>query len=272
MLASYCKSLHTPMYLFLTQLSEADIMLSTDIAPNMLKMLLHGKTSISFSGCLTQFYFFALSETSECLFLMVMSYDRYLAICSPLHYVSIMNKGLCVKLILVSWLLGFCVASILIHGICQLQFCGPNIIDHFFCDFTPLVELSCADATVVLMEATSMSIPIVVVPFFIIALSYTNIVRSILKISSSSGRKKSFSTCSSHLTVVSIFYGTLTAMYMLPNKKQSQMVSRAVATLYTVITPFCNPIIYSLRNKEINNAFRFVVYSKIAYSTQSIEI
>ncbi|KAM9312342.1 olfactory receptor 10A7-like [Gastrophryne carolinensis] len=269
-LVSYSKTLHTPMYFFLTQLSVADVMLSTDIAPNMLKIFLQEKTAISFPGCVTQFYFFGLSEASECLLLMMMSYDRYLAICSPLHYASMMNQALCAKLILTCWLAGCCVASISTHGVCQLQFCGPNVIDHFFCDFTPLAELSCADATLILMEATLLSFPVVVIPFVVIAGSYTKIVRSILKISSSSGRMKSFSTCSSHLTVVSIFYGTLTATYMLPNKKQSQMISRALAMLYTVFTPFFNPIIYSLRNKDIKHAFRGVLLNRLTDREQKI--
>ncbi|KAM9312228.1 olfactory receptor 10A7-like [Gastrophryne carolinensis] len=254
------KILHTPMYFFLTQLSTADIMLTTNIVPNMLKILFHGRTSMTFSGCITQFFYFGFSEMSECFLLLAMSYDRYLAICSPLHYVSIMNRVLCVTLVLLSWLLSACAALILTLGVCQLHFCGPNTIDHFFCDFHPLLELSCSDTSKVEMRATLVCIAVVVIPFCIIVVSYTYIVVAILKISSSSGRMKSFSTCSSHLTVVFIFYGTLTAMYMLPNEGQSLAMSKTLAMLYTVFTPFLNPLIYSLRNKDIKGALNNFVY------------
>ncbi|XP_068129365.1 olfactory receptor 11L1-like [Hyperolius riggenbachi] len=261
-LVFYNKTLHSPMYFFLTQLSIADIMLTTDISPNMLNIVLHEGTSISFSGCVTQLHFFGLSEISECFLLMVMSYDRYLAICSPLHYTSIMNQGICVKLVCVSWILSCCVELILTLSIYQLQFCGPNTVDHFFCDLNALMNLSCSDVSMVKMEAILVCIPVVVLPFFLIAVSYTYIVLTILKIPSFSGRLKAFSTCSSHLTVVCIFFGTLMAIYMLPNEGQSQMLSRIVSMLYTVITPLLNPFIYSLRNKDIKLALRSTYKSR----------
>ncbi|KAM9312315.1 olfactory receptor 10A7-like [Gastrophryne carolinensis] len=255
-LVTYSKTLHTPMYFFLSQLSIADVILTTDIVPNMLKIVLHEGTFISMSGCITQYYFFALAESSECFLLIVMSYDRYLAICSPLHYASIMNQELCLKIITVCWMLSCCVALNFTLGLCQLQFCGPNTIDHFFCDYTPLLELSCSDTYLLQMEVSVSCVFVVAVPFLVIVVSYTNIVSAILKISSFSGRLKSFSTCSSHLTVVSIFYGTLTAMYMIPSEGQSEMVSKVLAMLYTVFTPFLNPLIYSLRNRDIKTSLR----------------
>ncbi|KAM9312220.1 olfactory receptor 1M1-like [Gastrophryne carolinensis] len=255
MLVSYSKTLHTPMYFFLTQLSTADIMLTSDIAPNMLKVILHKESPMSFSGCITQLYFFSLSEAFECLLLMVMSYDRYLAICSPLHYASIMNQLLCKKLALASWLLSCFVELVLILSIKELNFCGPDTIDHCFCDFSPVLELSCSDTFMVQLEAILLCIPVVAAPFFVIVVSYTKLVLAILKITSS-GRLKSFYTCSSHLTVVCLFYGTLSAIYMIPKEGQSLMTSKSLAMMYTVFTPLLNPLIYSLRNKDIKEALK----------------
>ncbi|XP_018415307.1 PREDICTED: olfactory receptor 11L1-like [Nanorana parkeri] len=264
-LLAYSKTLHSPMYFFPSQLSINDIILTTDIAPNMLNILLHDQTFIYFSSCIAQFYFFCFSETFECLLLMVMSYDRYLAICSPLHYASIMNHALCIKFILATWSLNCLVGFIVTHGMCQLQFCGPNTIHHFYCDLNPLMELSCSDVSIIEMEATLLCIPVLAFPLCVIVGSYTRVVLAILKISSVSGRQKSFSTCSSHLTVVFIFYGTLIAMYALPNEGQLDHISKILALLYTVFTPFLNPFIYSLRNKDIKEALRLAVYHFGAY-------
>ncbi|KAM9312222.1 olfactory receptor 11L1-like [Gastrophryne carolinensis] len=261
-LVSYSKTLHTAMYIFLSQLSIADIVLTCDIVPNILK-LLNQCISISFSCCLTQYAFFAFTEASECFLLMVMSYDRYLAICLPLHYTSTMTHVLCIKLITSSWILGCCVALIVTLGVCQLQFCGPNTIDHFFCDLSPLMELSCSDTFTLQMQDIVLCILGVVVPFLVIVVSYIQIISDILKISSSSGRQKAFSTCSSHLAVVSMFYGTLTVIYMLPSEGQLELASKALAMVYTVFTPFLNPLIYSLRNKDLKGALRDVVYKSI---------
>ncbi|KAM9312248.1 olfactory receptor 10A7-like [Gastrophryne carolinensis] len=257
-LVSFSKILHTPMYFFLTQLSIADTMLSTDIAPNLIKIIIHERAPMSFFGCIIQMYFFSSTEAFECLLLMVMSYDRYLAICSPLHYTSIMTNVFCTKLVLASWLSSNSVSLLIILCVAQLHFCGPNAIDHFFCDFNPVLELSCSDTFMVQLEAILSCIPVVAVPFFVIVVSYTKIVLAILKLSSS-GRLKSFSTCSSHLTVVCLFYGTLSAIYMLPKEGQSLITSKVLAMLYTVFTPFLNPFIYSLRNKDIKEAVRKAV-------------
>ncbi|XP_040197854.1 olfactory receptor 10A7-like [Rana temporaria] len=240
MLVYYSKTLHSPMYFFLSQLSISDIMLTTDISPNMLHIVLHERTSISFSGCITQYYVFSLIEVFECFLLTVMSYDRYLAICSPLHYTSIMKQTLCIQLVLASWIFSCSMTSISTLGLCQLEFCGPNIIDHLFCDFNALVELSCSDTSTVQIEATLLCVPVLIFPFLVIVVSYTYIVLTILKISSFSGRQKSFSTCSFHLTVVFIFYGTLMAVYLIPKEGQSQTISKIMSLLYTVFTPFIN--------------------------------
>ncbi|XP_072259227.1 olfactory receptor 1468-like [Pyxicephalus adspersus] len=253
MLIYYSKTLHSPMYFFLSQLSISDILLSTDIAPNMLNIIVQERTPISFPGCITQYYVFCSVEAFECYLLTVMAYDRYLAICSPLHYTSIINHELCIKLVIFSWLLSCSMGSILTLGICQLEFCGQNDIDYFYCDINPLIELSCSDTSNIQIEATFLGFAVLIVPFFVIVVSYISIVLTLVKIPSYSGRLKSFSTCSSHLTVVFIFYGSLIVTYLIPKKGQSQMISKMMSMLYSVLTPFLNPFIYSLRNKDIKN-------------------
>ncbi|XP_077329902.1 olfactory receptor 5P81-like [Lithobates pipiens] len=261
MLVYYSKTLHSPMYFFLSQLSISDIILITDIAPNMLNIVLHERTSISFSGCIIQYYIFGSTEAFECYLLTVMSYDRYLAICSPLHYTSIMKQTLCIKFVFASWIFNCSLVSILTFAISQLEFCGPNAIDYLFCDFNPLVELSCADTSKVQMEETLLCVPVIILPFPVIVVSYICIVLTLLKIPSISGRLKSFSTCSSHLTVVFIFYGTLIAAYLIPKEGQSKMISKIMSLLYTVFTPLINPFIYSLRNKDIKDSLK-ILYRK----------
>ncbi|KAM9312232.1 olfactory receptor 1468-like [Gastrophryne carolinensis] len=261
-LVPHSKVLHTPMYFFLTQLSIADIVLLIDIIPNLLKMVLNTQVSMSFSSCIVQYYFFSTSEGFECFLLMVMSYDRYLAICSLLHYVSIMGRTLCTIFILSSWLLGGSIALVITLGISQFEFCGSNIIDHIFCDIIPLEKLSCSDLSILQIEIIVFSIPMLILPFLLIVVSYMYIVSAILKISTVSGKLKSFSTCSSHLTVVFIFYGTLFVMYILPSQGQSQMSRKILGVVYTLFVPFINPLIYSLRNKDIKEALKNAVYVK----------
>ncbi|XP_075715822.1 olfactory receptor 11L1-like [Rhinoderma darwinii] len=253
-LVSTSKNLHTPMYFFLTQLSISDILLPTDIVPNMLHLLLYNGGTITFAGCMTQLYFFGASEGFECLLLTVMSYDRYVAICNPLRYTSIMTHECCVKLAATCWLLGFSMVLIDNLTTSRLQFCGLNIIDHFYCDLVPLQEISCSDTFIVKLAIMLLSIPSVIIPTIIIISSYANIVLAILRIPSNTGRQKAFSTCSSHLTVVSIFYWTLFGVYVAPTKGESSSISKILSLLYTVFTPLINPIIYSLRNKDIKEA------------------
>ncbi|XP_063305953.1 olfactory receptor 1468-like [Pelobates fuscus] len=258
-------SLHTPMYFFLTQLSFSDIILTTNIVPNTLSIVLQQGKIMSFSDCMTQFYFFGSSESSECLFLTVMAYDRYLAICRPLHYTAIMHHAFTLKLVIVSWLLSFLFTLITIITISRLHFCGPNVIDHFFCDLDPLIAISCSDTSNVKLVIFILCFPMVILPLILILMSYTYIVLSILRITSTSGRGKVFSTCSSHLSVVSIFYGTLIGIYVRPTKGLSLTVRKVMSLFYTVVTPMLNPIIYSLRNKDIKQAIKcciFIVISK----------
>ncbi|KAM9312082.1 olfactory receptor 11L1-like [Gastrophryne carolinensis] len=268
-LVSYSKTLQTPMYFFLTQLSIADMILTTDVTPNLLNIIIHEMTSMSFPGCITQFFFFCFPESTECFLLMVMSYDRYLAVCSPLHYMVIMKQSLCNKLMLVTWLVSSSAAIAVTYSVYQLDFCGPNTIDHFYCDFGPLLELSCSDPFMVKMEDTLLAIPVTVIPFLLIVISYIYIVSAILKISSFSGRAKSFSTCSSHLTVVSMLYATLIVMYMLPTEGKSLLLNKILALLYTVLAPFLNPLIYSLRNKDIKDVLTGLFTKKLCNSVRS---
>ncbi|XP_075715753.1 olfactory receptor 1500-like [Rhinoderma darwinii] len=253
-LVSTSKNLHTPMYFFISQLSISDISVTTDIVPYLLHILLSNGGTITFIICITQFYFLCTSEAFECLLLPVMSYDRYVAICNPLRYTSIMTNQHCVILTVICWLLGYSFSLIFITTTTRLIFCGPNIIDHFLCDIVPLLEIACSDTFNVHLEIYVVGIPVVFIPTTIIVMSYTNIILAILRIPSSIGRQKAFSTCSSHLIVVSIFYWTLFGVYVFPTKGQTVIISKILSLLYTVITPLVNPIIYSLRNTDILKA------------------
>ncbi|XP_069818389.1 olfactory receptor 5P55-like [Dendropsophus ebraccatus] len=258
-LVSTSKILHTPMYFFISHLAISDILVTTITAPNMLHILLNNGGTITLIGCITQFCFFCSSETFECL-LAVMSYDRYVAICNPLRYSSIMTSDICIKYAAMSWLLGIFISLIVSITPSKLNFCGPNIIDHVFCDLVPLLDLACSDAFIVHLEIYVMGIPIVIIPTSIIVVSYTYIISTILRIPSSTGRQKAFSTCSSHLIVVIMFYWTMFCVYVLPTKGRSLSMSKTLSLLYTVFTPLINPIIYTFRNKDIKKAIQDIYY------------
>ncbi|XP_056424976.1 olfactory receptor 10A3-like [Hyla sarda] len=183
-----------------------------------------------------------------------MSYDRFLAICKPLHYTAIMSVQLRYSLVISSWVLGLMFVLITLVLVCDLDFCGPNVINHFFCDLAPLLELSCSDTTVVGIDIFIHSILIVLLPFLFIIITYVHIFITIFGISSISGRQKTFSTCSSHLAVVSIYYGSMLMIYMVPQRGHSLTVNKFVSLSYIVLTPFLNPLIYSLRNKDLQSS------------------
>ncbi|XP_073511025.1 olfactory receptor 11L1-like [Phyllobates terribilis] len=262
-LVSTSKNLHTPMYFFISQLSITDIFAITDIVPNMLHVLLNNGATITFVGCITQLYLLSASESVECFLLAVMSFDRYVAICKPLHYNVIMKSGHCVILTIICWVFGFSIVLIYMITTAKLNYCGPNIIDHIFCDLVPLLELACSDTYIVHWEVYLLSLPLLFVPIKIIVVSYICIVLAILRISSSIGRQKAFSTCSSHLTVVSIFFWNIFSIYVVPTKGQSSIISKILSLLYTVFTPFINPIIYSLRNKDFIKAIQKACYKNV---------
>ncbi|KAM9312289.1 olfactory receptor 11L1-like [Gastrophryne carolinensis] len=257
------KRLHSPMYIFISQVSVLDIFLTTDIVPIMLPIILHEGGTISLTGCIIQFFFFGNAEMCECLLLTVMSYDRCLAICNPFHYSSIVNNTFCIKSILLSWLLSSFLTLCNAIAMSNLTFCGQNVIDHFFCDLTPLVELSCSDTSIINGQTVFICIVVIIFPFIMILVSYMYIVFTIVKIPTISGRQKAFSTCSSHLTVVSLFYGALFSVYVLP---PSPILSKVLSLLYTIMTPVLNPLIYSLRNKDFKEAFRKCILWKCSTS------
>ncbi|XP_056425015.1 olfactory receptor 1500-like [Hyla sarda] len=259
-LVSTSKNLHTPMYFFISHLSISDILLSTDIVPNLLYILMNNGGTMTFLGCMTQYYFFSSSGIFECLLLAVMSYDRYVAICNPLRYSSIMTSGHCVILTAICWFIGFSLTLILTITTAKLNFCGPNIIDHLFCDLLALVQLSCSDTIIVQLELYLIGVPGIFVPTTIIVVSYNYIVFEILRIPSNTGRHKAFSTCSSHLTVVSIYFWTIFSVYIVPTNGQTLSTGKILSLLYTVLTPLVNPIIYSLRNKDIKKAVQETIH------------
>uniref|UniRef100_A0A8C8VK64 Olfactory receptor n=1 Tax=Pelusios castaneus TaxID=367368 RepID=A0A8C8VK64_9SAUR len=249
--------LHTPMYFFLGNLSCLEICYSTTILPKILVSLLTGDRTISVSGCITQLYFFGSLIGTECCLLAVMSYDRYLAICKPLHYSATMNTRLCFQLLASgSWTGGFLASSITTVLISQFTFCGSNVMDHFFCDFIPLVKLSCNDPQQMEMLAFTLCLIFSLVPFLLTMISYICIITTILRIPSTTGKQKAFSTCFSHLTVVSIFYGTVMLVYMFPTTSLLRDVKKVFSVFYTILTPLVNPLVYSLRNKEVKEALR----------------
>ncbi|XP_075131729.1 olfactory receptor 5G9-like [Leptodactylus fuscus] len=266
-LVSISRNLHTPMYFFISQLSICDILLTTDIAPNMFHILLHDGAPITFAGCMTQFYFFNGTEACECLLLTVMSYDRYLAICKPLHYTSIMTNSKCTKLAKIFWFYGFSIALLDTMTISNFIFCGSNVIDHFFCDLLALLKIVCSDTFIIQVETFLLSVPSILIPTTIIIYSYTKIILDVLRISSNTGRQKAFSTCSSHLIVVSIFYGTLFSVYVVPSKRETLTISKILSLLYTVFTPMMNPLIYSIRNKDIKKAIYDFIHKYVTCRT-----
>ncbi|XP_077337873.1 olfactory receptor 11A1-like [Lithobates pipiens] len=247
--------LHTPMYFFLCQLASAEMMFTINIIPNLLHIVLVEGAIISVVGCVIQFYIFSVSTNAESFFLTLMSYDRYMAICNPLHYNSLMGLNFCIRLAVITWIFSFALTLIVIIQICTLQFCGSNIIDHYYCDLAPLLEHSCSDVSLVKTQIFLFSIPIVLFPFIFIFITYLHIVIAVLHIPSSIGKQKAFSTCSSHLAVVCTYYLTLITIYVIPKSEHALNLNKTMSLLYTVVTPLMNPIIYTLRNKEIRNIF-----------------
>ncbi|EHB15539.1 Olfactory receptor 11H6 [Heterocephalus glaber] len=248
--------LHTPMYLLLANFSFLEICYINTTVPNMLTNFLSESKTISFTACFLQFYFFFSLGTAETFLLPLMAFDRYLAICWPLQYPTIMNSRLCINLVVLCWVTAFLCYPVPIYFITQLPFCGPNIIDHFVCDPGPLLALSCIPAPGIELSCSLLSSFIIFITFFFILASYMLVLRAVFRVPSGAGRRKAFSTCGSHLVVVSLFYGTIMVMYINPNSGNPAGTQKIVTLIYSSVTPLVNPLIYSLRNKDMKAALR----------------
>ncbi|OCT86462.1 hypothetical protein XELAEV_18020145mg [Xenopus laevis] len=248
--------LHTPMYFFLCNLAVQDIIYVSSILPKLMAITISGDTSISFSGCLAQMFMFIICVTTEFFLLTFMAYDRYVAICSPLHYFIIMNKRKCIQFASLSWFFGSVNSVFYSFVMCTLPFCTMKEINHFYCDLKVVVKLSCSDIRNLETLMSLESVFLGLIPFAMILASYMYIIRTVLKIRTSIGRTKTFSSCSSHVTVVIIFCGTVISTYMKQESKNSQDLEKLMSLMYSAIVPVLNPLIYSLRNKDVLTALK----------------
>ncbi|KAM9324284.1 olfactory receptor 1M1-like [Gastrophryne carolinensis] len=251
------KKLHTPMYFLLANLAVVDIFLSSVTVPKLLLILITAQRSISYNECITQLYFFQLFMVVECYTLTIMAYDRYVAICFPLNYMLIMSRAVRFGMVSACWVSGLVNAAVQAISISQLHFCSVNKVDHFFCDVTPLFKLSCSDTDV--SEGLFMVVVIMagMGPLLFILVTYGRIIVAVTKIATSQGRSKTFSTCASHFTVVALYYGSGIFSYIWPFSTYAMNKDvKIVAVLYTIMTPMLNPIIYSLRNREVKQAMK----------------
>ncbi|XP_072506457.1 olfactory receptor 6C1-like [Notamacropus eugenii] len=259
--------LQTPMYFFLRNFSFLEISFTTACVPRFLGTIITEDKTISYNGCMAQLFFFILLGVAEFYLLTAMCYDCYVAICKPLYYTTTMSNRVCTLLVFWSWLMSFIIIFPLLMLMQRLDYCDGNIIDHFTCDFSPLLQLSCTDTQ--LLETMGFSWAVVTLMFTLalIILSYTYIIRTILQIPSVSQRKKAFSTCSSHMIVISISYGSCIFMYIKPSAKDRVSLSKGVAVLNTSVAPMLNPFIYSLRNQQVKQAFVDMI-RKIVFSSK----
>ena len=261
-LISLDSRLHTPMYFFLSHLAIIDMAYACNTVPQMLVNLLSPAKPVSFAGCITQTFLFLTFAVTECLLLVVMSYDRYVAICHPLRYSVLVSWRVCISLAVTSWVSGVLLALVHLLLLLPLPFCGPQQVNHFFCEIIAVLKLACADThineTVVLAGAVS----VLVGPFSSIVVSYIHILCAILKIRSGEGRQKAFSTCSSHLCVFGLFYGTAIIMYIGPRYGDSKEGKKYLLLFHSLFNPMLNPLIYSLRNKEVKAALKRMLHKE----------
>ncbi|XP_030046373.1 olfactory receptor 1020-like [Microcaecilia unicolor] len=257
--------LHTPMYFFLGNLSFIDFFYSATITPNTLVSFLVEEKSISLAGCATQLYCIAMLATSECFLLAVMAYDRYVAICNPLLYSVLMTQRLRIQLMTSVYIGGLLHSLIQTSNVFSVSFCGPNVINHFYCDAPPILKLSCSDTFVHETVLSVFASFVTTLPLLVIVLSYCYILSAILRIRSAQGRRKAFSTCSSHVITVTLFFGTVIIMYVIPSSSFSLSKDRALSVVYAVIIPMVNPITYSLRNNDVKQALRKVIVRNLIF-------
>ncbi|XP_044132830.1 olfactory receptor-like protein OLF4 [Bufo gargarizans] len=262
--------LQKPMYFFLRNLSFVDVLYISVALPKLMDIIITENTRVSFAACFTQMYFFSSFACTEIWLLTMMSYDRYVAICFPLHYVLIMKKKKCDLMVAGCWLSGFCNSLFVTIFASRLSFCRSTYIKQIFCDIKTLTKISCGDIhefqTMILVEAFLMGL----CPFLLILMSYSNILANILGLSSIHQRRKTFSTCTSHLTILLMFYGTLLCMYMIPPSEYSEELDQIFSVFYLAVTPTLNPLIYSLRNKEVKNAIHNILFSNFFYKGISV--
>ncbi|XP_053155104.1 olfactory receptor 13H1-like [Hemicordylus capensis] len=254
--------LHTPMYFFLSNLSILDMLYTTSSVPQMLVNCFSRRPTISFVGCVAQMYVSLFLGIAECFLLAVMAYDRFAAICSPLHYTLIMSKRLCIQLAAASW--AFALLMTLIAVVLQpTHFCGRNVINHFTCELQAFLKVACSDTSLNDILIVANSFFVLIIPFCFILVTYGRISLAVIRIRSAKGWSKAFSTCGSHLIVVTVFYGSAMSMYLHPQGKISSERDKIISTLYGVVTPMLNPLIYSLRNKDVKGAFWRLLGRKI---------
>uniref|UniRef100_A0ABM5GN03 Olfactory receptor n=1 Tax=Pogona vitticeps TaxID=103695 RepID=A0ABM5GN03_9SAUR len=251
--------LQKPMYFFLSHLSFLETWYISVTVPKLLVNFLAKNKSISYEGCMAQLFFFISLVCAECVLLSVMAYDRCVAICNPLRYSVVMSSQFCLQLAVASWFIGFLISIIKVFFISRLSFCGPNIINHFFCDISPLLNLSCTDRTVAEMVDFVFALIILIIPLSLTIGFYVCIIGTILRIPTAQGKRKAFSTCASHLAVVVIFYSATLFMYARPRSIHSFDLNKLVSVAYTIVTPTLNPCIYCLRNREVQEALRKIL-------------
>ncbi|XP_025327174.3 olfactory receptor 6C75 [Canis lupus familiaris] len=251
--------LQTPMYFFLRNFSFLEISFTSVCIPRFLVTIVTRDRTITYNGCVTQLFFFIFLGVTEFYLLAAMSYDRYVAICKPLHYMTVMSSRVCILLVFSSWLAGFLIIFPPLILLLQLDFCASNIIDHFICDSSPILQLSCTNTHFLELMAFFLAVVTLMVTLTLVILSYTYIIRTILRIPSTSQRKKAFSTCSSHMIVVSLSYGSCIFMYIKPSARERVTLSKGVAVLNTSVAPLLNPFIYTLRNQQVKQAFKNMV-------------
>ncbi|XP_060133493.1 olfactory receptor 5AR1-like [Zootoca vivipara] len=255
--------LQSPMYFFLSNLSFIDICYSSTIIPRLLCDLLTERKVISYNACATQMWFFSVYATTECYLLAAMAYDRFVAICKPLIYPISMARNVCLQLLAGCYLVGLFIATVHTSGVFRLSFCGPNEISSFYCDIPPLLRLSCSDNYVSKAVLFVLSTFVVVGNAIIVLISYGYIISTILRMQSSTGRQKTFSTCASHLTAIVLYYGSLTFIYVQPGGIEAVEHEKIVSVFYTIVIPMVNPVIYSLRNEEVKRALKKRLSKKI---------